>query len=269
MIAAITGIANRLEDVGKGEGTAMARTAPKGGEAGLSLTPPSRRKLTQTVAEQLLNEIRRRRLAPGTRMPSERELMQALNVGRSTVREALNGLVMLGVIEIRHGQGAFVTERPRSQAEPEAIAAALAKGVTRDLLEARRPVEIEMARLAAERRTAADLSEIEAVLDAHQRARTDQQAARSSARFHRLLAQAAHNEVLAGFVASYQKLLAERGPLLEEQIEGYREWELAEHRRLHEAVRDGDAELAAKRMRAHLTEVAKLHERLANLGNHT
>ena len=70
-------------------------------------------------------------------MPSERELMQALNVGRSTVREALNGLVMLGVIEIRHGQGAFVTERPHSQAEPEAIAAALAKGVTRDLLEVR------------------------------------------------------------------------------------------------------------------------------------
>src|SRR3712207_8016336 len=45
-----------------------------------------------------------------TRIPSERELMSAFGVGRSTVREAINGLAMLGVLEIRHGQGAFVAD---------------------------------------------------------------------------------------------------------------------------------------------------------------
>jgi len=230
--------------------------------AALSLTRvPPRRKLVETVAEQVVGEIRRRGLAPGTRMPSERELMAALGVGRSTVREALNGLAMLGAIEIRHGQGAFVAKETDRVSAPE-ITAALAKGVTRDLLEARRPVETEIARLAAARRTAADLREIEAVLERHEKAlRAGRPAVRHSVRFHVVLAQAAHNEVLAGFVASFAKLLAERGSRLEE-LPGYREWELAEHRGLYEAVRDGNSGLAGKRMHAHLAEVEAYHSRL-------
>ena len=234
--------------------------------AALSLTRvPPRRKLVETVAEQVVGEIRRRGLAPGTRMPSERELTAALGVGRSTVREALNGLAMLGAIEIRHGQGAFVAQRPDQVSAPE-ITAALAKGVTRDLLEARAPVETEIARLAAVRRTAADLREIEAVLGRHEKAlQAHRPGVRHSVRFHVVLAQAAHNEVLAGFVASFAKLLAERGPTLEE-IPGYRDWELAEHRGLYEAVRDGDVVLAAERMRAHLAQVEDYHTRLSTLG---
>ena len=52
-----------------------------------------------------------RDLPPGTKVPSERELTKDLGVGRSTVREALNGLAVLGVLTIRHGQGAFIAER--------------------------------------------------------------------------------------------------------------------------------------------------------------
>jgi GntR family transcriptional regulator, transcriptional repressor for pyruvate dehydrogenase complex len=238
--------------------SASSRQAPT-----LSLTRlPPRRKLAETVAEQVLAEIRRRGLTVGTRMPSERELMEALGVGRSTVREALNGLAMLGAIEIRHGQGAFVASEPAHAGTPE-ITAALAKGVTRDLLEARRPVETEIARLAALRRTPADLREIETVLERHEIAlAAGRRTARWSARFHLMLAEAAHNEVLAGFVASFVKLLVERGPALE-QLEGYREWELGEHRSLYEAVRDADPDLAAERMRAHLAQVEDKHARLA------
>jgi GntR family transcriptional repressor for pyruvate dehydrogenase complex len=210
----------------------------------------------------LLGEIRRRGLAPGTRMPSERELQQALGVGRSTVREALNGLAMLGIIDIRHGQGAFVAKSPSASAGGEEVSAALAKGVTRDLLEARRPVEIEIARLAARRRTPADLEEIEDVLREHDRALADgEPAAAQSAGFHLAIARAAHNEVLAGFVASYTRLLAERGPELE-KLDGYRVWEVDEHRRLYEAIRDGEPDLAAEYMRAHLAEMSEHHDRL-------
>ena len=69
----------------------------------LTLTPAPRRKLTETVAEQLLAAIRD--LPPGTKVPSERQLTKELGVGRSTVREALNGLAMLGIVEVRHGRG--------------------------------------------------------------------------------------------------------------------------------------------------------------------
>jgi DNA-binding FadR family transcriptional regulator len=228
----------------------------------LSLTPlPPRPKLAATAAEQILGEIRRRGLAPGTRVPSERELMAGLGVGRSTVREALNGLAMLGVIEIRHGQGAFVAQVPQAATAPE-ITAALAKGVTRDLLEARRPVETEIARLAALRRTEADLGEIESVLERHRKTLAGGRlAAKWSVRFHVELAEAAHNEVLAGFVASIANLLAERGPALE-KLPDYREWELREHTGLYEAVKQGDPDLAAERMAAHLARVEEFHARL-------
>src|SRR5436190_13375334 len=68
-----------------------------------------RKKLAETVAQQILEAVRA--LPAGTRLPPERELTKQMGVGRSTVREALNGLAMMGVVEIRHGQGVFVAER--------------------------------------------------------------------------------------------------------------------------------------------------------------
>jgi DNA-binding GntR family transcriptional regulator len=67
-------------------------------------------------------------------MPSERELMVVLGVGRSTVGKALHGLA-LGVVEIRHGEGAFVARDPAVLGATDGIAAALEKGVTRMLLD--------------------------------------------------------------------------------------------------------------------------------------
>ena len=167
-------------------------------------------------------------------MPSERELQHALGVGRSTIREAMTGLAVLGVVEIRHGEGTFVAADPERVGATGGITAALAKGVTPGLLEARRPVESEIARLAALRRTDEDLRALEGVLATHERALAeDTPAARVSAQFHVVLADAAHNDVLAGFVASYRELLVTRGPSLEE-VDGYRAWELAEHRGLYE-----------------------------------
>ena len=232
----------------------MAMSSP------LTLTPAPRTKLAATVAQQILDEIRGKRLERGTRVPSERQLMEALGVGRSTIREAINGLAMLGVLEIRHGQGAFVAD-PDAGA-PSAIAAALARGVTRDLFEARRLVEPEATRLAAERRTDADLREIAKALADHEQAlREGKLAVEPSVRFHVAIAEAAHNEVLFGFVQSFQEPLSARGPILE-QFEGFREWEIEQHRSVFAPVRDGDPDAAAAAMRDHLDAVVEYHERL-------
>ncbi len=225
----------------------------------ITLRTVQRRKLTEEIAQQLLAEIRDRRLGPGTRMPSERELMSALGVGRSTIREALNGLALLGVIEIRHGQGVFVAEGASRERGPEELATALAKGVTHDLLEARRIVEVEIAALAASRRKQADLRSMEKVLKAHDRAlRAGDVCAEQAARFHLELAAAAHNEVLEGLVASILPMLEQLGPELE-TLEGYREWEYTEHRGIYEAIRGSEPELAAERMRAHLQQMWAHH----------
>jgi GntR family transcriptional regulator, transcriptional repressor for pyruvate dehydrogenase complex len=230
--------------------------------AALGLSRIPRSKLAETVAQRLLAEIRTTGLRPGTRIPSERELMEALGVGRSTIREAVNGLAMLGVLDIRHGQGAFIADPDAGVALPHAVASALSRGITRDLFEARRLVEVHVARLAAERRTDADLNEIAECLADHERAiTTGDPAVGPAVRFHVRIGEAAHSEVLSSFVTCFAEVMTDRGPMLEAEP-GYREWEVGQHRLVFEPIRDRDAELAAERMGAHLDAVTPHHESL-------
>jgi GntR family transcriptional repressor for pyruvate dehydrogenase complex len=232
-------------------------------QAGLTPGPlPRQHNLAATVAQHLLGEIREKGLPIGTRLPTERELMEALGVGRSTVREAINGLVVLGAIEIRRGHGAFLLNPDAGLAHPSAIAAALARGVTSDLFEARRLVEPYAASLAAERRTEGDLHEIaQALADHEELIRRGELAVEPSVRFHVQIAEATHNEVIAGFVHTFQEPLAQRGPVLEE-MDGFRDWEIAQHRSVLEPIEAGDAKLAHERMLAHLDAVRPYHEHL-------
>jgi GntR family transcriptional repressor for pyruvate dehydrogenase complex len=228
----------------------------------MSFTPIPRNNLAETVAKQLLSAVRSQELAPGERIPSERELMNALGVGRSTIREAINGLAMLGALEIRHGQGAFVANPEAGAGPPHAIAIALARGVTRDLFEARRVLEPQVARLAASRRTDADLRELARALEDHRQAIvTGASAVEPSVRFHVMIGEAARSEVLAGFVASAAQIMTARGPVLEAES-GYREWEIGQHRLVFEPIQQGDPEAADQRMRAHLDAVIPRHEQL-------
>lgn len=237
-------------------------TATQTRSDGLSLRPVPRSNLAERVAAELLKEIRDKRLTPGTKLPSERDLMAGFGVGRSSVREAINGLAALGAVEVRHGQGAFVTEAAAGIAPSRSIAVALARGITHELFEARRLVEVPTARLAAERRTAADIAEIARALADHEHAlRTGESGVEPSVRFHVEVAEAAHNEVLAGFVRSFATMLGERGPILEE-LPGFREWEIGQHRSVFEPIEAGDVELAGDRMRAHLDAVVEYHQRI-------
>jgi len=222
--------------------------------------------LVERVAQELLEEIRRQQLPPGSRLPSERELVRSRGVGRSTVREALNGLALLGVIEIHHGQGMFVADASRAQQAPLEVGAALVRGLTQELLEAREPVEAAIAALAARRHTQSDLAELEETLVIHERLlREGRSAAKYSALFHHQLADAAHNQVLASFVNSIQRQLVERGHRLEE-LPGYNDWELQEHKEIFESIRSADPDRASARIREHLAAMQGYHDRLTPRG---
>lgn len=223
------------------------------------LSKAPRRKLAETVGEQLAQAVRG--LPPGTRVPSERDLMRDLGVGRSTVREALNGLALLGLVDIRHGQGVFVAERPpEREIELSEFERALLKGVTRDFIEARLVVEVEVARLAAERRTEADLQRIAETIEALTSldgAPIDD-ALVPATQFNLAVADAAHNEVLAGVIGSFVQLMIERGGELYER-EGFRNWDIDEHTGIYEAIEASDADLAATRMREHILAIGEYY----------
>jgi GntR family transcriptional repressor for pyruvate dehydrogenase complex len=233
----------------------------EGSAAKVSLEPASRRKLSETVAQQLMEAFRD--LPPGTKVPSERELTKDLGVGRSTVREALNGLAVLGVLTIRHGQGAFIAEDAPADAQEVAphsvLTGALERGETREFIEARLLVEVQVTRLAAERRTDEDLQRIEAALTLQERSLSaqDLDATLSVATsFNVLLAEAAHNEILAAMIQVFVELMEERADRLY-ALPGFGDWDLAEHRGIYEAVRDQDGERAAELMREHILQLAE------------
>ena len=214
-----------------------------------------RPKLTEVVAQRLLEVIRG--LPEGARVPSERELTSSLRVGRSTLREALHGLELLGEIEIRHGQGVFVSKPSSDERGLAALTAAINQGVTHDLLEARKVIEVEVARLAGQRRTDAEISELEATLKTHQSMiDRGQSPAAAGMRFHLTVGYAAHNEILAAVMRTLRKPMFERGPSLYEDLEGFSEWELRQHTGIYLAIRDQNAALAARRMAAHVAAKA-------------
>ncbi len=233
----------------------------------MNRSPP---KLSDVLAATLLREIRED-LSPGTRLSSERELMARFGAGRSTIREVINGLAILGVLEIRAGQGAFVADPEAGTAQaPHAIAAALTRGVTADLFEAAGLIEVSTARLAARRRTAADLDALTRVVNAHAEAIVARQPVTEQVlRFHIRLARAARNELLAEAAECITQLLHQRGAALERLV-GYREWELGEHCSVLAAVTSADPERAAAQMRAHLDELVAWHDELGTAsGGHS
>jgi GntR family transcriptional repressor for pyruvate dehydrogenase complex len=228
----------------------------------LQLHPiPGRKNLVEEVADRLLKALEG--LEPGTRLPSERELSVALGVGKSSVREALKGLAMLGIIEIRHGQGAFVLERPSSRTQPpHAIAQALAKGHTQDLVEARRLIDGSIARLAAERRSDSDLAELRNTLASHRRALHEHDdPTLAAAKFHIDLAEAAQNEILASFAVTLSEPERERLGDLYALDPGFPDWEIAQHEAILAAVAGADPDLAEQLAQRHVDAMAEHYRR--------
>jgi GntR family transcriptional regulator, transcriptional repressor for pyruvate dehydrogenase complex len=146
----------------------------------------------------------------------------------------------------------------------EEVGAALARGLTRELLEAREPVELAITRLAAQRRNTSDLAELRHTLDVHARLLAEgRSAAKYAALFHSQLADAAHNQVLASFMNSIQRQLIERGSRLEE-LPGHAQWELDEHMEIFETIVSGTPDHAAIRMQQHLAAMQGHHDRLSD-----
>jgi GntR family transcriptional repressor for pyruvate dehydrogenase complex len=229
--------------------------------ADTKFSPIQRTTAAQAVANQILREIRRGVLRPGQQLPTERDLMQQLNVGRSSVREALQILATLNLIDVRPGSGTFVRQPQAAEVfRPELFGLLIANSAALELMEARLMVEPTAVRLACVRATTEDLNEMEALLHQHERAlRANKPVNVFAAEFHVLLAKAAHNQIVAGFMESIIGLLMARGRKVE-RITGYARTEVKEHHAILQLVRDQDVEAAAAVMRAHIIDAAQTYD---------
>ncbi|PDT42131.1 MULTISPECIES: FadR/GntR family transcriptional regulator [Sinorhizobium] len=142
---------------------------PEPEKAMLLPLPPVDR--VQQVISALADYVQRSGLKPGDRLPAERELMAALAVGRSTIREVISHFQALGVVEARKGSGTYLL-RAISGATihmPLTLDTAHLRDALLQTLEVRRGIEVEAGMVAARRRTEADLINIKTKLDAMER----------------------------------------------------------------------------------------------------
>src|SRR5437870_1218229 len=128
-----------------------------------SLQPRTVRRaaVTDEIVAALVSLILDRGLRPGDKLPSERELMVHLSVGRSSLREAIRTLGALGMVEVAVGSGMYVADGGTSAlTRPLSWGLLMGGQSTRDVIDARRVIEVELVGLAAERATEEDLAAI-------------------------------------------------------------------------------------------------------------
>ncbi|MES4905233.1 MULTISPECIES: FCD domain-containing protein [unclassified Streptomyces] len=157
--------------------------------------------LIEQAAARLREEITGGHWPVGTRLPGETTLAKTLGVGRSTVREAVRVLAGAGLVRARQGSGVFVVATEPAEDWP----ARLRRAAVTDVFEVRMLVEVQAARLAALRRTDADLTTLNAALDARSAAAAGDDAAFVDAdiALHAAVVGAAHNPVLTDLFAEF------------------------------------------------------------------
>src|SRR5215472_7872261 len=155
----------------------------------------------RSLPDAVMSEIQRvfveRGLKVGDRLPPERELARQLAVGHSSLREAMQGLQTMGLVEVRHGVGTFFTsERSRWLLSPLRFSNTSPRRLFAELIEARLLVEVRLAALAAERATREDIARIKEAAERRAHAARDQHV-ETGLDFPLAVASAAHQVVLA------------------------------------------------------------------------
>ena len=227
--------------------------------------PVNRRKLRDGVRDQLLAAIEGGAYVPGSELPSERELMAQMGVGRPAVREALQALEERGLISIAHGRRAQLREPPTLEIADKIVAAAaplLDASTSDNLADARYWFETTMVRLAAERATPTGIALLK-------RALADNRRAISSSEHYVVTDMALHRAIvaLAGnplFTAMGDALFSwlPRHRIRMVHVEGANLLSHDEHARLVERIAARDPNGAVKAIETHLGRSHSLYQRL-------
>ena len=225
------------------------------------------KKLYLRIADQVMERVRDGRLPPGSRLPSEREIATQMGVSRPSVREALIALELLGVVEIRIGQGTFVVGGPASL---ETLRTSQMVSPL-EFLEARSAIESNVAMLVARKRRDGEIGEQDLEKAYRVTERMKEIAADGGKLeefyelglgFHKVLAEASRNEILSEVVGNLVEATSHPlWALINKKVlesRGAREEQIREHETVLAAVESGDGEAAARAMRHHIQELATL-----------
>jgi len=217
-----------------------------------------RNKVYEEVAKQIERLILNK-LNPGDKLPSERELAEMLKVSRSSIRDAIRGLELKGLVEPRQGAGTIVRETSvDAVANPFARALERRKEMVSELLDFRRMLEPPLAARAAAHVSADEVSEMEEILQRQQEKQSQGEAAiAEDTEFHYSVALASGNSVVLKVLDTLMDLLRETRER-SVQLKGRPQKSLAGHRRILGAIKRHDAEAAMAAMRRHIEDIEEI-----------
>lgn len=229
------------------------------------LQPVEKQTLAKVVMQRLVTFIQSGALRPGDVLPSQHELASQLSVSRPVLREAMQGLASLGLVEIRPGSGCYVRD-PNGLSDPDTLFEVLTHETALEVLEARMVVEVELAGFAALRATDADFRHLEAILERLKRAVTRGHAtAQITSDFHQTLSRAGHNVVLSRMAQLLTRPRTAQGIRIETALPDVTAREYDSHVVLYDAVKTRDSETAKRALRVHLEIAHGMEERVASL----
>jgi GntR family transcriptional repressor for pyruvate dehydrogenase complex len=224
-----------------------------------SLAAPRRaRNLPEFVVDYVSEQIASAALKPGDKLPTESQLMLALGVSRTVVREAISRLQAGEVIETRHGIGSFVLESNRKKLGSDMVPATTLRDVL-SVLELRISLETECAGLAAQRAQPQDLARMRTALDAIEATRhTGSDSVAADLQFHIAVASATGNRYFVDILSQMGTALIPRKRLDSAGIahadpKTYVSQVNAEHESILDAIARQDSEGARAAMRMHLS----------------
>ncbi|AFM15635.1 transcriptional regulator [Mycolicibacterium chubuense NBB4] len=207
----------------------------------MTLATTRRTGLVEQVIEQLRGSVASGEWPIDSRIPAEPELAAALGVGRNTVREAIRALAHGGLLEVRQGDGTYV----RATSEVSGALRRLRGAEFREVLQVRRCLEMEGARLAAQVRTAADLRELRRLLKRRNWTSPSddpESFARADTEFHVAVVRASHNVVLTELYRGLTELvMSSVATVADEPATAVKD-----HDRLVAAIAAGDVEAAGR-----------------------
>jgi GntR family transcriptional regulator, transcriptional repressor for pyruvate dehydrogenase complex len=233
----------------------------------LSPLQPARRR-TEEVVERIVEQISSRQLAVGAKLPTEQEMMTAMGVSRTVVREAISALRARGLVTTRQGAGAFVksdSQQPYS-IDPDGLGSL---NSVIEILELRTAVEMETAAIASERATPAQLKAIAQALSTFSRAiETGEPAVKEDFDFHFAIAIATNNSRFVGFLEFLGGLIIPRqsirtfdgdAGLMRRYLENVEK----EHQTIFDAISAKSPRKARDAMRRHLLNGKERYRQLA------
>ncbi len=213
----------------------------------------------EEIAEQIKSAVYSRKLLPGDKLPSERELADRFHTSRVSVREALRSLEHLGLVAIKRGAhgGAFVAE---AQSAPitASLSTMLRLGTTsvNHLTEARVLLEPEIARMAAKRATKEDVERFTTVIAKQEAALKSHAPHHYDLEFHRLVAETAKNPILKLVMNSVADLVVEVISSLNLTVDVFRHVNQF-HRQIFLAIKNHDEDKAYDTMFRHVLDVQR------------